>query len=301
MMQKAGDERSWNYEGKRMLQNQKDRMFFLNEAGMFLEHQDSLQIREKFRKYAADANSNNDMAKQAAQEGACRDLEFFVLNIINRKFGTYTTKDQIFFEDLMQAGRLGIILSLPKYDPEKSMPTTYFFTAILHEMTAVVNSMKHDTKSYIATLKRKIREVDREFEKYGRTPSLHDYVYSIGDPFNRIMHVLAQVKAGNITTSMDDPDNAWFMDKLASTCRPEEIAASKICFNRILQLAREIEPDEDIGQCFIELSMGMANTAKLAEKYHRSPSEITEKILNLKNLLKNHEDIRELYPERFRV
>ena len=193
-----------------------------------------------------------------------------------------------------------IIQSLPKYDPEKSMPATCFFTAILHEMTAVVNSMEHDTKSYIAALKRKIREVDREFAKYDRTPSLHDYVYSIGDPFNRIMHVLAQVKAGNITTSMDDPDNAWFMDKLASTCRPEEIAASKICFNRILQLAREIEPDEDIVQCFIEISMGMANTAKLAEKYHRSPSEITEKILNLKNLLKNHEDIRELYPERFR-
>ena len=208
-MQKAGDERSWNYEGKRMLQNQKDRMFFLNEAGMFLEHQDSLQIREKFRKYAADANSNNDMATPAAQEGACRDLEFFVLNIINRKFGTYTTKDQIFFEDLMQAGRLGIILSLPKYDPEKSMPTTYFFTAILHEMTAVVNSMKHDTKSYIAALKRKIREVDREFAKYDRTLSLHDYIYSIGDPFNRVMNVLAQVKAGNIMTSIDDSDNAW--------------------------------------------------------------------------------------------
>ncbi len=176
---------------------------------MLLEHQDSRQIREKFRKYVADANSNNDMAKKAAQEGACRDLEFFVINMISRKFGTYTEKDQIFFEDLMQAGRLGIIQSLPKYDPEKSMPTTYFFTAILHEMTAVVNSMKHDTKSYIAALKRKIREVDREFAKYDRTLSLHDYIYSIGDPFNRVMNVLAQVKAGNIMTSIDDSDNAW--------------------------------------------------------------------------------------------
>lgn len=301
MMQRVGDERSWNYEEKRTGQKQKDKMFFLNEAGMLLEHQDSRQIREKFRKYVADANSNNDMTKKAAQEGACRDLEFFVINMINRKFGTYTAKDQIFFEDLMQAGRLGIIQSLPKYDPEKSMPTTYFFTAILHEMTAVVNSMKHDTKSYIAALKRKIREVDREFAKYDRTPSLHDYVYSIGDPFNRVMNVLAQVKAGNIMTSIDDPDNAWLWDKLASTCRPEEIAASEICFNQILQLAREIEPDEDIVQCFVETSMGMANTAQLAEKYHRSPAEITEKILNLKNLLKNHEDIRELYPERFRT
>ena len=194
-----------------------------------------------------------------------------------------------------------IIQSLPKYDPEKSMPATCFFTAILHEMTAVVNSMEHDTKSYIAALKRKIREVDREFAKYDRTPSLHDYVYSIGDPFNRVMYVFAQVKAGDIMTSIDDPDNAWFWDKLASTSRPDEIAASEICFNQILQLAREVEPDEDIVQCFVEASMGMANTAQLAEKYHRSPSEITEKILNLKNLLKNHEDIRELYPEYFRM
>lgn len=294
MMQGEGYERSWNDDGKRMCQKQKD-----NEAGLLLEHQDTQQIREKFRKYVADANSPNVIAKKAAQEGACRELEFFVISMIHRKFGTYIEKDQIFLEDLLQAGRLGILLSLPNYDPEKSMPTTYFFTAIIHEMTMLVNSMKHDTKSYLATLKRKIKEVDKAFAKYGRTPSLHDYVYHIGDPFNRIMYVLMQVNAGNTMASIDDPDNAWLMDKLVSTCRLEEIAASTIGLDKIIQLAREIEPDEVIVQCFIETGIGMASTIQLAEKYHRSLSEITEGIVHLKNLLKNHEEIRRLYYEYF--
>ena len=61
MMQGEGYERSWNDDGKRMCQKQKD-----NEAGLLLEHQDTQQIREKFRKYVADANSPNVIAKKAS-------------------------------------------------------------------------------------------------------------------------------------------------------------------------------------------------------------------------------------------
>jgi len=298
-MQREEYERSWNHEVNRMSQNQKCKAFFLNKTDKRSQFQDSAQIREKFRKYAIDANSDDGMAKKAALEGACRELEFFMTNVINRKFSTYTKKDPDFFDELLQAGRLGIILSLPKYDAEKSMPTTYFFTAIMHEMTALVNCMKHGTKSHMATLKRKVQEVDKTFEKYGRTPSLHDYVYCTGSSFNRILNVLAQMTAGNATISIDDPDNASSIDNLSSACSPEEIAASKVEAGRIIQLAREIEPDEVIVRCFIKSSIDMANASYLAEKYNRSPSEITDGILRLKNRLKNHKDVRRLYSEYF--
>jgi hypothetical protein len=173
--------------------------------------------------------------------------------MINRKFRTYTEKDPEFYEDLLQAGRLGIILS---------MPTTYFFPAIMHEMTALTNGMKHDAKSRIAALKRKMQEVDKKFEGYDRTPSLHDYAYNMGKSFNCITDALAQIKASDTRISMYDPDEAI------------------VC-------------------CFLEASKGPTETTWLAEKYHRSPSGITAGILNLKNALKCHEGIRELYPEFF--
>ena len=186
-------------------------------------------------------------------EAAQKALQFFIISMINRKFRTYTEKDPEFYEDLLQAGRLGIILS---------MPTTYFFPAIMHEMTALTNGMKHDAKSRIAALKRKMQEVDKKFEGYDRTPSLHDYAYNMGKSFNCITDALAQIKASDTRISMYDPDEAI------------------VC-------------------CFLEASKGPTETTWLAEKYHRSPSGITAGILNLKNALKCHEGIRELYPEFF--
>lgn len=277
-----------------------DRPFFFNKAGGSLEHQDSEQIHERFRKYAADISGDDDAAKKAAGEGACRDLEYFVISRINQKFGTYIEKDQDFFEDLFQAGMEGIIQSLSKYDPGQSKPTTYFSNVILHEMNELTNNMKHDTKPYVTTLKRKIQQVDRRFEIYGRTPALHDYVHSIGVSYSCVIDVLAQMKTNGVRVSMDDPDNRSLIDQMAGGPGPEEIVASKNGFDRIIQIAREIEPDEAIVQCFIEDSEG-EKTARLAEKYHRSPWEITEGIFNLKNRLKNHEDMRRLYPEYFRT
>lgn len=305
-MQMVRDDYDWGYAEEKCSQKQKNRVediedktFLLNETGRFSKYQDTQQIRENFKRYVADVNSGSGIAKKTAQEGACRDLEFFMINMINRKFRTYIEKDSSFFEDLLQAGRLGIIMSLPKYDPGKSMPTTYFFHAIRHEMAALVNLMKHETNSHMVAAKRKIEEVDRMFEKYGRTPVLHDYAYSIGGSFAHIISILAERKAGTSKMSMDDPDAVPLMDKLAGMHESEDITISKINFNRILQTAREIEPDEVIIQCFMEASGGMVKPAQLAEKYHRSPSEIKERIQNLRNLLRCHDDIRKLYPERF--
>lgn len=306
IMQRSEYDHDWNYEEETGGQKQNDRskgamnhLFILNKRNPLSKHQDAYQIRENFKKYVEDANSSNREVRQKAQEGACRDLEFFIMKMIARKFSTYVEQDSSFYEDLLQAGRLGIMMALPKYDPDKSMPTTYFFNAIRHEMVQQASLMKHDTKSHVATIKRKIQDVDKRFERYGRTPALHDYVYSMEDSFTHIINALAEMKGGNTRISFDDPNAAPFVDALDSMHKPEDAIISTVNFNRILSAAREIEPDEVIIQCFIEASEGTVKTAQLAEKYHRSSSEIKERIQNLKNLLKCHDDIRKLYPERF--
>lgn len=299
-MQRAEYGYNCDPKGERRFWEQKNRAFLLNEENGIHQEQDARQVRERFRRYATDAASGNNTEKKLALEGACRDLEFFIISMINRKFRTYTAKDPEFYEDLLQAGRLGVILSLPKYDPDKSMPTTYFFPAIMHEMTALTNGMKHDAKSRTVALKRKMLEVNKKFEEYDRTPSLHDYAYNLGKSFHCITDALAQIKASEARISMDDPDAASSMDVPDDTSGPEETAASEFRFTRLLQIAREIEPDEAIVCCFLEASEGTEENAWLAEKYDRSPSEIAEGILSLKNALRCHEGIRDLYPECFR-
>ena len=294
-------EEGYSQEKKDRIEGIQDSAILLNETAHFAKDKDAAQIRENFRRYVRDVNSGNEMAKQAAQEGACKDLEFFIINIITRKFSTYVEKDRSFFEDLMQAGRMGIIMALPKYAPDKGMPTTYFFNAIKHEMVLQVNLMKHDTKSHVATTKRKIQEVDRQFAKYGRTPTLHDYVYCINSPFHRITNALAELKAGNTKTSIDDPEAAPLADRQSAMRGPEESAISNVNFGRLLAIARELEPREKIIQCFLELGDGKVKTAELAEKYGLAPSEITEGLSNLKNLLRYHPEMRRLYPERFKA
>ena len=108
-----------------------------------------------------------------------------------------------------------------------------------------------------------------------------------------------QIKASEARISMDDPDATSFMDMPADTNGPEETVASEFRFNRLIQIAQEIEPDEAIVYRFLEAIQSPVETACLAEQYYRSPSEITAGILNLKNALKCHEGIRELYPEFF--
>jgi len=280
----------------------KEAAFLLNATSQFSKRPDAEEIHANFRKYVKDVKSGDPVAAQAAAEGACRDLEFFMISIINKYFSTYIEKDRSFYEDLMQAGRMGIIQALPKYAPDQAMPTTYFFYPIKHEMVLQVNSMKHDTKSHVATTKRKIQEVDKMFARYGRTPTLHDYVYSIKCPFHRIVNALAELKAGNVKTSIDDPDAAPLADRQSSMRSPEENAISNVNAGRIIKIAYEVEPRREIVECFLDLRLGgKVKTSELERKYGIPASEITEGVRNLENLLRYHPDMRKMYPEKFRM
>ena len=287
-------------EGKRV-GGAMDSTFFLNGTGNVPGRADAARIHDNFRKYVADVQSGNEAARQAAREGACRDLEFFIMNIITRKFSTYVGNDRSFYEDLMQAGRMGIIMALPKYDPDRSMPTTYFFNAIRHEMVLQANLMKHGARTHTSATRRKIEEVDRMFEKYGRRPALHDYMYSIDCPFGRIMDGLAEMKAESTGMGVDTQETGPLADSLSSMRSPEESAISNMNYSKIIQVARELEPREEIIQCFLELSDSRIKTSELSQKYGLSPSEITEGVSNLKNLLRYNPDIRKMYPELFRM
>ena len=124
-----------------------DASILLNESDEFYQRLTSEEVRENFRFYVPLSINGTEDEKKYAYEMACKDLEGFIIRIAEQKFKTYVEKDYTFFDDLMQAGRQGIITSLTKYDPEKTAPTTYFYYPIKHEMVEQVNKMKHATRS----------------------------------------------------------------------------------------------------------------------------------------------------------
>ena len=278
-----------------------DSAFLLNETDDFSRRFRGTDTVANFTQYVADAVSGDPERKKHGCECACRDLEFFVISIMNRKFSTYIEKDPTFSEDLIQAGRQGIIASLGKYKPSISKPTTYFFQPIVHEMVAEVNLMKHDTKAYMMTAKRKIQKVRNEFAKFGRVPTIHDYAYNTKEPWRRIVNALAEMEISATKSSIDDPDSAPLIDKQANTRSPEENAMSNYNAAKIMAIAKTLEPNPIILECFREQVIDGVKTSELADKYRLPSSEISEGIKNILNLLRYNRDIRKMYPERSKV
>lgn len=278
-----------------------DASVLLNESDEFYEKLSAEEVRENFRFYVPLATNGTEEEKKYAYEMACKDLEGFIIRIAEQKFKTYLEKDHTFFDDLMQAGRQGIIMSLTKYDPEKTAPTTYFYFPIKHEMVEQVNKMKHDTKAYMATTKRKLAQIDKEFAQYGRKPTIHDYVFISGQPWKRVVTAIAERNVKAVKSSFDDPDAAPIIDKQVNYKGPEENAMSNFNASQILKIVKEVEPNEIIVTCFLESVLDNVKHSDLAAKYGIPIADISNGIRNIQNLLRYNKKLRKMYPERSRI
>lgn len=79
--------------------------------------------KERIKEQLARYHSDDPAVKSKALEEILDDYKKFITHIINKHF--YSYKNQ-WYEDMFSVGVIGLIESLPKYDPDKSMPTTHF-------------------------------------------------------------------------------------------------------------------------------------------------------------------------------
>ena len=70
---------------------------------------------------------------------------------------------------------------------------------------------------------------------------------------------------------------------------------------KIMAIAKTLEPNPIILECFREQVIDGVKTSELADKYRLPSSEISEGIKNILNLLRYNRDIRKMYPERSKV
>lgn len=118
------------------------------------------RIKEQMLRY----HSDDPVVKMKAVEEILEDHKKFITHIINKHFHSY--KNQ-WYEDLYSCGVIGLIESLSKYDPDKSMPTTHFGRYIIHEIYDFIAKFVNQTTTHYASKLAVINKTIVELERDG--------------------------------------------------------------------------------------------------------------------------------------
>ena len=206
----------------------------------------SEQIRERFYKICEKFNSDDENLKAEGIAEAIDELKSFVHYIIKRKYSTYGK----YYEDLVQEGIIGIIKGLEKYDPEKSLPTTFFNLYIIHEMSKYIDTEVNKTTSHYSSNLTKINRVIDKFEAENKKWNATDIAITVGlnmETVTQCLHIREcknemsyesdEILEANITEHTASPEAVYIEEertnvlyKAIATLSPEEIKVLKYRF-----------------------------------------------------------------------
>lgn len=204
------------------------------------DSEEQKKSRELFARLAQIAREGSEDEKKAAREEACQKLEKYIHSIIRHRYASYLNEPG-YYDDLMIAALCGIIEGLPKYDPERGLPLTYFHLLIKNEMTRETCLMRHGITTAQRTIQHKIEEVDKNFEKCGRVPTVADYAVMIGKSIEIIENVLqsAAIGAAQLEDESFDLENVLGNPVLSHYINPEtayiQKTALKLLFTKMEQ------------------------------------------------------------------
>lgn len=121
-------------------------------------------VHNRFYKIMEDYHSGDTKKREDALARAMKELEGFIHLIIKRSYSTYTKK---YFYDLLQEGYLGVAIGMEKYNPDMSMPSTFFYPYIKHEMQGFITRNVDKTTSHYSSNIKKINKAIQELENKG--------------------------------------------------------------------------------------------------------------------------------------
>lgn len=203
----------------------------------------SEQIRERFVGICEKYNSGDPILKQESLNEAIDELRSFVHYVIKKKYSTYGKH----YEDLVQEGYIGIIKGMEKYNPEKSLPTTFFNLYIIHEMSKFIDTEVNKTTSHYSSNLTKINRVIDKFEAQSKKWTPTDIAVETGLNMETIIQCLhikeyknemyyetEEILEANISERSPSPEQAYIENertevlyKSISTLLPEEIQVLK--------------------------------------------------------------------------
>ena len=89
---------------------------------------------------------------------------FIMQKVIKARFGSYQAQYQ---DEMLQEGKYGIIKAMDRYNPEISLPTTFFETYIVHEIGLFISQFVLGSTQYHASNENLIRKAIQELKKRG--------------------------------------------------------------------------------------------------------------------------------------
>lgn len=149
--------------------------------------------REKFYDICERYHSDDPEKVKKALEDAINELEGFIHDIIKKKYSTYGK----YYEDLVQEGKIGVMQGMQKYDPSKSLPTTFFNWYIIHEISRFIDTEVNKTTSHYSSHLTKINRVINKFEQEGRAWNPQDIAIETGIKMETIIQCLTIDKYKN--------------------------------------------------------------------------------------------------------
>jgi len=131
-------------------------------------------IRDQIERY----HSDDPEVRMRALEEILDDYKKFISHLINKHFASYKSK---WYEDMYSVGVIGLMEAISKYDPDKSMPTTFFASFIIHEIYQFVATYVGQTTPHYAAKLNKINKARAELESEGiENPTIIDLAMRTG-------------------------------------------------------------------------------------------------------------------------
>ena len=204
--------------------------------------------RQRYAKLAVMAREGTEAEKKAAREEACFYMKGLVKQFL-QSYTTYIRNDFSYAEDLEQEAYYNIIENLPLYDPDKGLPSTFFYLHIKSAMVTTTNRMKHSITASDATLQRKIKQIQSEYKKLDRVPELADYAIETGETMSKIRSMLRIMDNGPDThlEAIEHFDQIIPGDSTGNSSfeLPENQVVNKLLIEGVIKRMNELfSPDE---------------------------------------------------------
>lgn len=197
-------------------------------AGSIMEKLDTLEFVSgyfnkdiKMTKILIEAarDMDNPLLSEKAKELLVKSMDKFIAKFISEQYPTFVGA---YYEDMVQAARMGIIIGLEKYNPEIAKPTTFFVLYIKHEVSQYINNYVNGLSTYYANEKYKINRAISLLEKENKESSDINIAEITGISVDNVKQ-LRNMIALSTNVAFDEV----FMNKADENDTPEQVILKK--------------------------------------------------------------------------
>lgn len=242
-----------------------------------------------------DYNSGNDRKQEKAAEKVIGDLTGLVMYIIKKKYSNYSAK---YYDDLVQSGEMGILQGLKDYDPNVSLPATYFYYFIVHEIQSFINGNVYKTTPYYSANIKKINRAIAKFESMDMVYTNRDISIQTGIPLDTVEKV-RNIMAGGSEVSL-----TAFGEQIEAPCsyNPEEEFFKKENIEFLYKVMREFLTQDEVKIIAYLYGIGGIETLSLKNiaKKLNFPIDKVKKLKTTAFCKLRNSPLAGMYPSSFR-